>query len=91
MFQILLVFHIIICILLILIVLMQTGIGSQLGAAFGGAGQVNQIQTPENLIGKLTTVLAMIFIVTSVFLAVLSSNDTSVLEKEKSQTTNQSQ
>ena len=34
MFQILLVFHIIICVLLILVVLMQTGLGSQLGAAF---------------------------------------------------------
>ncbi len=86
MFQILLVFHIIICVLLILVVLMQTGLGSQLGAAFGGAGQVNQIQTPENLIGKFTTVLAIIFIVTSVSLAVLSSNETSVIEKEKLKT-----
>ncbi len=90
MFQILLVFHIIICVLLILIVLMQTGLGSQLGATFGGVGQVNQIQTPENLVGKLTTVLAIIFIVTSVSLAVLSSNEASVLDKEKSGT-NQSQ
>ena len=65
---------------------MQTGLGSQLGAAFGGAGQVNQIQTPENLIGKFTTVLAIIFIVTSVSLAVLSSNETSVIEKEKLKT-----
>ena len=73
MFQILLVFHIIVCVLLILIVLMQTGLGSQLGAAFGGAGQVNQVQTPENFIGKLTTILAIIFIVTSISLSVFDS------------------
>jgi preprotein translocase subunit SecG len=77
----LLIVHFIICIFLILVVLLQTGTGAQLGAAFGGAGQVNHIKTPENFIGKLTTVFAVVFIISSIFLAILSTNDTSVFEE----------
>ena len=81
MLQFLLVIHLIISIFLILIVLLQTGTGAQLGAAFGGSGQVNQIKTPENFIGKLTTIFAVVFIVSSIFLAIFSSNETSVFKE----------
>ena len=81
MYQFLLVVHFIICILLVVVVLLQTGVGAQLGAAFGGTGGVNQIRTPENLIGKLTTIFAIIFIVSSVSLAIFSTDDTSVFDE----------
>lgn len=80
MFLFLLIVHFIICIFLILVVLLQTGTGAQLGAAFGGTGQVNQIRTPENLIGRLTTIFAIIFIVSSIFLAIFSTDTPSVFE-----------
>ena len=80
MFLFLLIVHFIICIFLILVVLLQTGTGAQLGAAFGGSGQVNQIRTPENLIGKITTIFAIVFIISSIFLAIFSINEPSVFE-----------
>ena len=81
MFQFLLVVHFIICILLIIVVLLQTGTGAQLGAAFGGSGNAGQqIRTPENLIGKLTTIFAVIFIISSVCLAIFSTDNTSVFD-----------
>lgn len=90
MFQIVLIFHIIVCIVLILIILLQTGVGSQLGAAFGGIGQANQIRTPETFIGKVTNVIAIIFIVTSIFLAVISSNENSIINNAELQQTERS-
>ena len=76
MFTFLLIIHIIICIMLIFIVLIQSGSGAQMGAAFGGVGQAHQIRTPESFIAKLTTAIAIIFMITSVGLALLSSNST---------------
>ena len=76
MFTFLLIIHIIICVMLIFIVLIQSGSGAQMGAAFGGVGQAHQIRTPESFIAKFTTVIAIIFMITSVGLALLSSNST---------------
>ena len=69
--------HVCVSIALILIVLIQTGKGAEMGAAFGGAAQtVFGGSGPAPLLGKITTFSAVIFMVTSLSLAYLSANPT---------------
>lgn len=67
--------HVIVAVALILIVLLQTGKGSDIGAAFGGGSSQTLFgstgATP--FLGKLTTVAAIVFMLTSLSLAYLSS------------------
>ena len=71
----LVVLHVIVCIALILIVLLQTGKGASMGAAFGGSSQtVFGGAGPAPFLGKITTVAAIIFMITSLSLAYLSVN-----------------
>jgi len=77
--------HIIVCILLILIVLLQSGKGAAMGVSLGGgAGQTLFGATgPASILTKITTAVAIIFMITSLTLAYLSGNqaETSVMEK----------
>ena len=77
MFYFVLTVHFFISAILCVIVLLQSGRGAELGAAFGGVGQVNSVRTPENFLSRLTTWLAVLFMITSVGLAVLSSEKVS--------------
>ena len=66
--------HVLVSVALILIVLLQTGRGASLGASFGGASQtVFGSRGPTSFMGKLTTAAAIIFMITSLSLAYLSS------------------
>jgi preprotein translocase subunit SecG len=66
--------HLIICIMLIAIVLLQTGKGADMGAAFGGASQtLFGGGGPANFLNKITTAAAIVFMITSFVLAVMSS------------------
>jgi preprotein translocase subunit SecG len=70
----LVVVHVIVAITLILIVLLQAGKGAGIGAAFGGASQtVFGPRGPGSFLGKLTTAAAGLFMVTSLVLAIFSS------------------
>jgi preprotein translocase subunit SecG len=70
----LIVVHVIVAVALILIVLLQAGKGAGIGAAFGGASQtVFGPRGPGNFLSKLTTAAAVIFMGTSLTLAVFSS------------------
>jgi preprotein translocase subunit SecG len=70
----LVVLHVIVAVALILIVLLQAGKGAGIGAAFGGASQtVFGPRGPGNFLSKLTTAAAGIFMVTSLVLAIFSS------------------
>ena len=73
MFTLLLIIHIIACILIIFFVLLQAGRGAELGAAFGSVGQANSVRGKMTGVGKMTAVVAVIFMVTSLSLAYLSS------------------
>jgi preprotein translocase subunit SecG len=77
--------HVTVCILLVLIVLLQSGKGAAMGASFGGgAGQTLFGATgPATILTKITTAVAIIFMITSLLLAYLSGNqsETSVMEK----------
>ena len=72
------VFHIIICIGMILVVLLQTGKGADMGAAFGGSSQtVFGSSGPGTFLGKVTTGIAIFFMLTSLWLAYSSTHKTS--------------
>jgi preprotein translocase subunit SecG len=77
MYTYLLVFHIFICVLLILAVLLQSGKGSELSAALGGGSDsVFGPGAPANIMNKITSVIAITFMITSLSLAVLSKDKT---------------
>jgi preprotein translocase subunit SecG len=66
--------HITVCIALVCIVLLQTGKGASLGAAFGGATQtVFGATGGAGFFEKLTTAIAIIFMVTSLLLTYISA------------------
>jgi preprotein translocase subunit SecG len=77
------VIHILVCIALILIVLLQAGKGAEMGAAFGGASQtIFGSAGAMGFLSKLTTVAAIIFMVTSLILTFSSTKRASMVIKE---------
>ena len=74
MFELILVIHIIACISIIFFVLLQSGRGAELGAAFGSVGQANSVRGSMTGVGKITTGVAIVFMLTSLTLAFLSSD-----------------
>lgn len=71
MFTALAIIHVVVCVFLILVVLLQTGKGSDIGAVFGGGGSQALFGSagPGTFLGKLTAVMAGIFMLTSVLIA----------------------
>lgn len=75
--------HIAASLLLILIVLMQSAKGGGLGGAFGGVTETAFGSRAGTFLTRLTTIFAILFMITSLTLAVLSSKKkASVMEKE---------
>ena len=66
--------HILVSIALILIVLLQTGKGADMGAAFGGGGSRTLFGSagPGGFLSKATTAAAIIFMLTSLGLAYMT-------------------
>ena len=75
---ILIVVHVIVCVALIMIVLLQTGKGADMGAAFGGGGSQTLFGSTgaSTFLSKATTGAAIIFMITSLALAYISSHRT---------------
>jgi preprotein translocase subunit SecG len=69
--------HIIVCLILILIVLLQSGKGADLAGAFGGGGSQTAFgaRGTATFLSKLTTVAAVIFMLTSLALSLITSKD----------------
>ncbi len=66
----LLTLHYFICLFMIIVILLQAGKGADIGAVFGGASQtVFGSRGPTTFLNKMTAVVAMMFIVTSISLA----------------------
>ena len=71
MYIVLVLLHVIACFAIIGLVLLQSGKGADIGSAFGGAGSqavFGSMGTPT-LLGKVTTVVAAVFTITSFTLA----------------------
>lgn len=76
--------HVVVAIVLVLTVLLQAGKGAGMGAAFGGSsGSVFGSRGPTTLISKITCAAAVIFMCTSLNLAVFQGgvNSGSVLDE----------
>ena len=65
--------HVLVCIFLIGVVLLQRGKGAEIGAVFGGGGSstVFGSRGAGNFLSKLTTAAAIVFMITSLSLAYL--------------------
>ncbi len=77
--------HVLACVFLILIVLLQTGKGAEIGATFGGSSQtVFGPRGAGTLLSKLTVIAAVVFMVTSISLSYLKGRPgtSRLLEKE---------
>ncbi len=83
----LLIIHIVVSVALILIVLLQTGKGADMGAAFGGGSSQALLGSTgtSTLLTKATTIAAIIFMVTSIGLAYMSGHkkESSIMLKTK--------
>ncbi len=77
------VIHVLVCVFLILVILLQAGKGGGMGSAFGGAGSQTVFggRGATTFLGKVTSVSAAIFMVTSLTLAYHSSRSASVVER----------
>jgi preprotein translocase subunit SecG len=75
--------HILSCLFLIAVVLLQQGKGQDLASAFGGGGTQTAFgpRGSATVLSRATTILAGVFMVTSLSLSVLRPNRSSVLDQ----------
>jgi preprotein translocase subunit SecG len=68
--------HVIVCLFLILVILLQAGKGGGMGAAFGGAGTQTVFggRGAATFLSKVTSVMAFMFVFTSLVLAYWASH-----------------
>ncbi len=83
MVTLLIVIHIAVCFILIAIVLLQSGKGAELGAAFGGGSSHTLFGSrgAATFLNKMTTFAAILFMITSLTLAVVTAKGGSVVKK----------
>lgn len=74
--QLLLVFHVLVCVALVILVLLQQGKGAEMGAAFGsGASQtLFGSQGSGSFLMKITGICAALFFITSLSLGYLAAH-----------------
>ena len=86
MYILLLIVHVIVCLFLIIVVLLQSGKAADLAGAFGGMGSQTAFgpRGSATLLSKATTISAVLFMITSLSLSILATRNaglgTSVLE-----------
>jgi preprotein translocase subunit SecG len=68
-------FHVMVCVILIIVVLLQAGKGSTVGLSFGGGASQTVFGSTggKNFFARLTSGLAIVFMITSILLTVVSS------------------
>ena len=81
MYTLVLVIHLIVCFFLIFIVLIQSSKGAEMGAAFGGGSSQTLFGSrgAGTIFTKLITISAILFMLTSLSLAVLSISRGSIM------------
>jgi preprotein translocase subunit SecG len=77
MYALILAVHIIVCIFLIIVVLLQSGKAADLAGAFGGMGSQTAFgpRGSATLLSKATTFSAVLFMVTSLSLSILATRN----------------
>jgi preprotein translocase subunit SecG len=86
MYILFLLIHIVVCVFLIIVVLLQSGKAADLAGAFGGMGSQTAFgpRGSATLLSKATTISAVVFMITSMSLSILASRNsglgTTVLE-----------
>jgi preprotein translocase subunit SecG len=81
--------HVLICVFLVIVVLLQSGKAADLAGAFGGMGSQTAFgpRGSATVLSKATTIAAALFMVTSLTLAIMASRAgggvSSVVEKSK--------
>ena len=88
MYTLVLLIHIVVCLFLIIVILLQSGKAADLAGAFGGMGSQTAFgpRGSATLLSKATTASAAIFMVTSLTLSILATRSaglsTTVLEDQ---------
>ena len=79
--------HVVVCLILILVVLLQSGKAADLAGAFGGTGSQTEFgaRGQATLLSKVTTISAIIFMITSISLSIFASRkqSNSIMENVK--------
>jgi preprotein translocase subunit SecG len=74
MYTVLTIIHVLACVFLVMVVLLQTGKGADMGAVFGGSSSTVFGSTGAgNFLTRLTTATAVVFMLTSISLTYLSA------------------
>jgi len=80
MYTLIVIVHLIVCLFLIFIILIQSSKGAEMGAAFGGSSQtLFGSRGAATVLSKVTTVAAIVFMLTSLTLAIFSVRKGSVV------------
>jgi preprotein translocase subunit SecG len=83
--------HVLVCIILVLVVLLQSGKGADLAGAFGGGATQTAFGSrgPASFLSKMTTVAAVVFMLTSISLSMITTRTEtkSILETTGKQST----
>src|SRR5579872_5285087 len=88
MMYVILAIHILVCLFIVIVVLLQSGKSADVAAAFGGMGSQTAFgpRSAANVLTKATTWSAVIFMVTSITLSIMMGRHTgggSILENSK--------
>ena len=90
MYTLAVVVHVFVCFIMIASILLQAGKGAEIGAAFGGSSQtVFGSRGPGTFLSKVTIGAAVVFMVTSLGLAILAKERTfssTVIDLNKKET-----
>src|ERR1051325_10340579 len=75
MYTLVMLVHVVVCIFLIIVVLLQSGKAADLAGAFGGMGSQTAFgpRGSATLLSKATTISAVLFMVTSLSLSILAT------------------
>ncbi|HAK89493.1 MAG: preprotein translocase subunit SecG [Nitrospirae bacterium GWC2_46_6] len=78
----LIIMHLMASLFLIAVVLLQSGKGAEMGAAFGGSSQtIFGSRGAATFLNKLTTISAVVFMLTSLALTMATTKTTSVIKQ----------
>jgi preprotein translocase subunit SecG len=91
MYYLVLLVHIIVCLFLIVVILLQSGKAADLAGAFGGMGSQTAFgpRGSATLLSKATTISAILFMITSLSLSILATRNAggvSILEDAPAKT-----